>query len=152
MARFQILRHPTFPVLYVRFTGDVTGADFIAALNGTYASPLRQEGDASVWDLTDVGAVVVDLPEVHALNAQGQMLAQSQPPGLIVIVAPQPDVYALARLYGYHAARSGRIIEVVRSRTAAWRRLGVPEPDYGALRSLINPAPRYETNGAGRRA
>lgn len=152
MAHLHILRHPTFPVFYVRFSGEVTGADFIAALGAAYASPLRQEGDASVWDLSEAKSVVVDLPEVHALDAQGQMLTQEETPGLILVVAPQPDVYTLARLYGHYAARTGRVVETVRTRAAAWRRLGIPEPGYGLLRPLGPSRLDYDANGAARRA
>lgn len=143
MARLELLRHPAAAVLYVRFSEDVTGADFIAALRGTYASPLRRKGDASVWDLSDMRSLVVDLPELQALNEQGNVLAEAGQPGLIVIVAPQDDSFALARLYSVYATRSGRRVEVVRSRQAAWRHLGVAEPDYAALRPLLSPVRRY---------
>lgn len=153
MARLQILRHPAHAVLYIRFSGDITGADFLTALRGAYASPLRRNGDASVWDFTDARSVVADLADLHALDAQGSALAQRGGAGPILIVAPQADAYTLARLYSHYGARTGRVIETFYTRADAWAHLGVVEPGYDSLRPLLAPVSNYDAGAsASRRA
>jgi hypothetical protein len=90
----------------VTLSGDVTGAEFIAAMDALYLSPAWVPGYDALWDLTPVRALVLDLEDVAAIAGRTRELAPRMGGGRAAFVVPN-ELHQGAAALTIHLTRGG---------------------------------------------
>jgi hypothetical protein len=85
---------------------EVTGAEFVAAMDALYLSADWQPGYDALWDLTPVDALVLDQEDVAAMVARTHELAPRMGRGRAAFVVPN-ELHQGAAALAIHLTRGG---------------------------------------------
>jgi hypothetical protein len=122
---FEVLFDSRQRVLLVRF-GKALTQPAMEALNGAVAGFVQRHGPCpGILDLSAVEDVALPSAYVAALAKRRGVLVDQRR----VIVAPQDELFGLARMFGAYNDTSGDRVVAVRSLRDAYEALGIGELD-----------------------
>ena len=101
------------------YTGDITGADIVAAKRAFFDDPASRDLRYVLCDFTAVTGFNVKPPDVQRLIEQDRQSVQTHPHLAEVVVAPQPHAFGLARMWEQQVDDARPRTRVVHSRAEA---------------------------------
>lgn len=126
---FTLLFDDTSRVLLIRFDGTLTRESLEAMMAAARDFAQRQGSCDGIVDFTSVTHTGLDLSYLRALGSAPRIMKGKRR----VLVAPQPALFGLLRMYGLHQAAAGEEPMVVHSYREAAAILGLTGPDFRPL-------------------
>jgi hypothetical protein len=134
---YQLLFDEARRLLLVRFTGPLGRADLEALNADTSAFVVQHGGCDGIIDFSAVTNVDLSVDYLRALGQRSRVMAGFRR----VVVAPQPEMFGLARLYGLHQDNRGADQPLVfRTLAEAYASLEVDSPSFEPV-SLLPASP-----------
>ena len=117
-------------IVRVECFGDFTNQDMLDCLARLYNDPARSPGMPSLVDCRGIERMMVTTAGVQAaVMVEATMVDRRQPPWAVAVIAPQDDVFWMARTYEVLRAGSPERVRVFRQPSDAERWLGSLKAD-----------------------
>jgi hypothetical protein len=130
-------------IVRVEWFGVLTNQDMLDCLARLHNDPARKPGMPSLVDCRGVERMMVTPSGVQAaVMVQATMVDRRQPPWAVAVIAPQDEVFWMARTYEVLRAGSPETVRVFRQPAAAKRWLDTFKArshPAGPKRSLTSP-------------
>jgi hypothetical protein len=132
-------------VVRVECFGDFTNQDLLDCLARLYNDPARKPGTPSLVDCRGIERMMVTPSGVQAaVVVEATMIDRHQPPWAMAVIAPQDEVFWMARTYEVLRAGSPESVRVFRQPSEAERWLDTLRADV-AVKAGSRPRSRSAT-------
>ncbi len=133
---YQLLFDEARRLLLVRFAGPLGRADFEALTTDMRAFAQRHGGCDGIVDFSAVTSIDLPLDFMRTYSQQSRVMSGFRR----VLVAPQPQMFGFARLYGLHQDNQGADQPlVVKTLAEAYVGLDVDAPSFEAVTVPASP-------------
>jgi hypothetical protein len=128
---YQIDFDATNRILRARFIGAVTDDDLKNVYRFGEEQAARFDPLSGIIDFTDVTAVAFSPQTIRDLARTKPIMPDPSRP--VILVAPTPDLFGMARMFELQGAESRPNLQVVHTAEEAYRILDVRDPQFAPI-------------------
>ena len=128
---YQIDFDATNRILRARFIGAVTDDDLKNVYRFGEEQAARFDPLSGITDFTDVTAVAFSPQTIRDLARTKPIMPDPSRP--VILVAPTPDLFGMARMFELQGAESRPNLQVVHTAEEAYRILDVRDPQFAPI-------------------
>jgi len=128
---YQIDFDATNRILRARFIGAVTDDDLKNVYRFGEEQAARFDPLSGIIDFTDVTAVAFSPQTIRDLARTKPIMPDPSRP--VILVAPTPDLFGMARMFELQGAESRPNLQVVHTPEEAYRILNVRDPQFAPI-------------------